>query len=36
MRAWLEAHGYRVIEVAAADVERDVGQVLDALAVSAL
>ena len=35
-RAWLEAHDYRVIEVKAADVERDVGQVLDALAGSAL
>jgi tRNA/rRNA methyltransferase len=36
MRTWLEAHGYRVIEVAAADVERDVSKVLDALASSAL
>ncbi len=35
-RAWLEAHEYRVVEVKAADVERDVGEVLDALAVSAL
>ena len=35
-RAWLEAHDYRVVEVKAADVERDVGEVLDALAVSAL
>ena len=35
-RAWLEAHDYRVVEVTAADVERDVGQVLDALAGSAL
>jgi tRNA/rRNA methyltransferase len=36
MRAWLEAHDYRVVEVAAADVERDVAKVLDALAGSAL
>ena len=36
MRAWLEAHDYRVTEVAAADVERDVAKVLDALASSAL
>jgi tRNA/rRNA methyltransferase len=35
-RAWLEAHDYRVVEVKAADVERDVAQVLDALALSAL
>ena len=37
-RAWLEAHGYRVIEVTAAEVERDVAKVLDDLAevVSAL
>ncbi|MGA2566963.1 MAG: TrmJ/YjtD family RNA methyltransferase [Pseudolabrys sp.] len=31
-RAWLEAHGYRVIEVRAAEVERDVAKVLDELA----
>ncbi len=37
-RAWLEAHGYRVVEVRAAEVERDVAKVLDDLAgvVSAL
>ena len=37
-RTWLEAHGYRVIEVTAAEAERDVGKVLDDLAevVSAL
>jgi tRNA/rRNA methyltransferase len=37
-RAWLEQHGYRVSEVKAADVERDVAKVLDELAgvVSAL
>ena len=31
-RAWLEQHGYRVSEVKAADVERDVAGVLDTLA----
>ena len=31
-RAWLAEHDYRVSEVKAADVERDVGKVLDALA----
>jgi len=31
-RAWLEDHGYRVTEVSAAEVERDVAKVLDALA----
>jgi tRNA/rRNA methyltransferase len=31
-RVWLEAHGYRVIEVTAAEVERDVAKVLDELA----
>ncbi|MGH6725410.1 MAG: TrmJ/YjtD family RNA methyltransferase [Pseudolabrys sp.] len=31
-RTWLEAHGYRVSEVKAANVEKDVGKVLDALA----
>ncbi|HSP50021.1 MAG TPA: TrmJ/YjtD family RNA methyltransferase [Pseudolabrys sp.] len=31
-RAWLEQHGYRVSEVRAADVERDVAGVLDTLA----
>jgi tRNA/rRNA methyltransferase len=31
-RAWLEAHDYRVVEVKAADVERDVPRVLDELA----
>jgi tRNA/rRNA methyltransferase len=35
-RAWLEAHDYRVFEVRAAEVERDVAPVLDALAASAL
>jgi tRNA/rRNA methyltransferase len=37
-RAWLEAHSYRVIEVTAAEAERDVARVLDDLAgvVSAL
>jgi tRNA/rRNA methyltransferase len=35
-QAWLQAHDYRVVEVRAADVERDVAQVLDALAASAL
>jgi tRNA/rRNA methyltransferase len=35
-RAWLEAHDYRVVDVRAAEVERDVAQVLDALASSAL
>ena len=35
-RAWLEAHDYRVVEVRAAEVERDVAKVLDALASSAL
>ena len=37
-RAWLEAHGYRVLEVRAAEAERDVSKVLDDLAgvVSAL
>ncbi len=34
-RAWLEAHHYRVVEAQAAEVERDVGELLDALAVSA-
>jgi len=31
-RAWLEAHGYRVMEVRAAEVEKDVAKVLDELA----
>ena len=35
-RAWLAEHDYRVVEVEAADVERDVAKVLDALAGSAL
>ena len=37
-RAWLAERGYRVVEVNAGDVERDVGKVLDALegALSAL
>jgi tRNA/rRNA methyltransferase len=30
-RDWLEARGYRVVEVAMADVERDVGPLLDSL-----
>ena len=35
-RAWLAEHDYRVIEVRGDEVERDVGQVLDRLAASAL
>jgi tRNA/rRNA methyltransferase len=35
-RAWLEAHDYRVVEVKAAEAERDVADVLNELAVSAL
>jgi tRNA/rRNA methyltransferase len=35
-RAWLEAHDYRVVEVKAAEAERDVAGVLNELAVSAL
>jgi tRNA/rRNA methyltransferase len=31
-RAWLTAHGYRVSEVKATEVEKDVGAVLDRLA----
>jgi tRNA/rRNA methyltransferase len=31
-RGWLEEHGYRVIEVSAAEAERDVAKVLDELA----
>ena len=31
-RAWLEAHGYRVTEASAAEIERDLGKVLDMLA----
>ncbi len=34
--AWLAAHDYRVVEVNAADVEKDVAAVLDRLATSAL
>ena len=34
--AWLAAHDYRVVEVKAADVVRDVAKVLDSLASSAL
>jgi tRNA/rRNA methyltransferase len=30
-RAWLEAHDYRVIEVSAGDIERDVAKVLDTI-----
>ena len=33
-RAWLDAHGYRVIEVRAAEAERDVAKVLDELSVA--
>jgi very-short-patch-repair endonuclease len=36
MRAWLEAHDYRVVSVKAADVEKDVAAVLDSVAGSAL
>jgi tRNA/rRNA methyltransferase len=36
MRAWLEAHDYRVVSVKAADVEKDVTAVLDSVAGSAL
>ncbi len=32
-RAWLEAHDYRVVDVSAAEVEREVAKVLDALSV---
>jgi tRNA/rRNA methyltransferase len=37
-RTWLEAHEYRVVDVRAAEAERDVAKVLDELAgvVSAL
>ena len=35
-RQWLEAHDYRVIEVKADDIERDVAKVLDAIAASTL
>jgi tRNA/rRNA methyltransferase len=35
-RQWLAERDYRVVEVKSADVERDVGQVLDSLATSAL
>jgi tRNA/rRNA methyltransferase len=35
-RAWLEAHDYRVVEVKAAEAERDVAGVLNQLAVSTL
>ena len=35
-KEWLKAHDYRVFDVKAADVERDVGKVLDGIAASAL
>jgi len=35
-KEWLQAHDYRVFDVKAADVERDVGKVLDEIAGSAL
>jgi len=35
-RTWLQQHDYRVVEVSAAEVERDVASVLNALAGSAL
>jgi tRNA/rRNA methyltransferase len=35
-RVWLQAHDYRVVEVKAAEAERDVAGVLNELAVSAL